>query len=150
MLTIASQSSVAFALLRLALLSNNGVTTTLSKKFVEETREKLEKEKRLLEEELESFAKNDPEVEGNYKTIFPDYGKSIGDQDENTDEVEEYLANIPVEHTLELQLKNVNQALERIRRKRYGICATCKKQIPRERLLASPTARTCIECNHAH
>jgi len=124
-------------------------TESLNKKFLEEMREKLEKEKRLLEEELESFTKKDPEVESNYKTIFPDYGKSIGDQDENTDEVEEYLVSLPVEHTLETQLKDVNRALERIRRGRYGICTKCKKQITNERLLAFPAARTCVGCNNS-
>lgn len=124
------------------------MTTTLSKKFVEEIKDKLKKEKQLLEEELKSFTKKDPEIEGNYKTIFPNYGKSIGDEDENADEVEEYLARLPVEHTLELQLKDVHWALERIRREKYGICAKCNKQITRERLLAFPTARTCIECSN--
>lgn len=117
-----------------------------TKNFLEELKNKLEEEKRLLEEELASFAEKDTEIEGNYQTIFPDYGKSVGSQDENMDEVEEYDASINVEHTLELRLQEVNDALKRIKRKGYGMCANCKRPIMKERLLATPTAKTCIKC----
>lgn len=119
----------------------------LSKKFLEELRKGLEEEKRELEDELQGFAKKDPALEGNYKTIFPDYGKSLGSQEENMDEVEEYHDTLPVEYTLENRLKEVNDALKRIKGKRFGKCENCKLPIARERLKASPTARICIECN---
>ncbi len=119
----------------------------LSKKFLDDLKERLLKEKQELEEELKSFAEEDLNVKGNYKTIFPDYGKSLGSQEENADEVEEYYDSLPVEHTLEARLKEVNDALKRITKKSFGMCENCQKPIAKERLEASLTARTCVECN---
>ncbi len=118
----------------------------LGKKFLSELKERLEKEKKELEEELASFAKKDPELEGNYKTIFPDYGKTIGSQEENMDEVEEYVSKLPVEKTLEAKLQKVNEALARLKGKGFGTCENCKKAITKERLEVSPTAKICTEC----
>lgn len=43
-------------------------------------------------------------------------------------------------------LVDIDAALGRLDDGTYGYCETCGEQIARERLLARPTARTCIEC----
>lgn len=43
-------------------------------------------------------------------------------------------------------LTDVDLALRRITEGAYGSCAVCGAPIPVERLLARPTARTCIAC----
>ncbi len=43
-------------------------------------------------------------------------------------------------------LAHIEQALERIDNGTYGICPDCQKPIPRERLLAVPTATRCVPC----
>lgn len=44
------------------------------------------------------------------------------------------------------QLQEVDDALERIKDKTYGICEMCKEPIPRKRLEALPHARFCVQC----
>ena len=43
-------------------------------------------------------------------------------------------------------LHHLNEALERIENKTYGICRSCSKQIQIKRLEAVPHATQCIEC----
>ena len=43
-------------------------------------------------------------------------------------------------------LKQIEAALERIEGGNYGICMSCRKSIPIERLEAVPTATRCIPC----
>ena len=45
-----------------------------------------------------------------------------------------------------VQLAEINEALERLRRGSYGICESCGCRIPDERLRAQPATRTCFEC----
>src|SRR5690625_1400692 len=55
----------------------------------------------------------------------------------------------------EKELDQINQALHALAEGTYGICRVCSMTIPYERLLAQPTADTCIEHateteNHHH
>ena len=109
-------------------------------------KEKLLAEKERLEKELSEFATKDPKVKGDWDAKFPNYGDENSDQDENSDEVEEYAADIALEHTLELRLKDIDDALEKIEKGTYGKCEKCGGEIPKERLEANPEARDCIEC----
>ena len=60
--------------------------------------------------------------------------------------MEEYENKVSIEHSLELQLKAVNEALERIEKGTYGTCINCNKEISTERLEASPEAIACLDC----
>ncbi|MDT8401355.1 MAG: TraR/DksA C4-type zinc finger protein [Bacteroidales bacterium] len=44
------------------------------------------------------------------------------------------------------RLKILNEVLKRIDSPAYGICTTCKKPIPFERMKAMPTATRCLSC----
>lgn len=44
------------------------------------------------------------------------------------------------------RLKAIDAALTRISQDRYGLCMSCGKKIPQERLSAIPYAVLCIEC----
>jgi len=44
------------------------------------------------------------------------------------------------------ELREVDDALDRIRDATYGMCETCRKKIPKERLKAIPYARLCLSC----
>lgn len=41
---------------------------------------------------------------------------------------------------------DVEQALERLEQGTYGLCSHCGVSIPKERLMAMPSAALCIEC----
>jgi len=121
----------------------------MDKQFIEELKNKLEAQKKSLEKELETFAKKViPPAggpKGDWETKYPN--RENGNMEEEADEVQEYGNMLPVEHSLELKLKDVNTALEKISAKGgYGVCEKCGKTIEKERLLACPEARICSEC----
>jgi RNA polymerase-binding protein DksA len=47
-------------------------------------------------------------------------------------------------------LREIDEALERIENKSFGICDACSKPIPKGRLTAMPHARLCIACRNKH
>ena len=121
----------------------------MNKKLIEELKEKMEKEGKSIEKELDKFAKKDDKIKGDWDTVFPSFGggeSSHGDMEKAADEVEEYSTLLPIEHSLELKLKNINLALEKIKKGEYGKCEKCNKEISEERLRAFPEARTCNNC----
>ena len=44
------------------------------------------------------------------------------------------------------ELQQVQEALERITDGSFGLCETCRKKLPKERLKAIPWARLCVDC----
>ncbi|CRK81644.1 TraR/DksA C4-type zinc finger protein [Neobacillus massiliamazoniensis] len=64
--------------------------------------------------------------------------------DEGTDLFERE-KDIALNEHYELQLKNINRALEAIENGNYGKCEVCGKDIPIERLKALPNTTFCIE-----
>lgn len=113
---------------------------------IEKLKDKLIKEKSLLEEDLSSFSHKDPDLEGNWETDFPSYGDNRAEQDENANEVEEYENDLPVEYSLETRLQHVNEALKKIENGTYGVCEICEKPIEKERLEVEPSAKTHVYC----
>lgn len=120
----------------------------MNKKLLEELRQKLEKERVIIEEQLKRFAKKDGKLKGDWDTRFPHWGGEVGGAglEKAADEVEEYEARLPVEHSLELKLKNIDLALEKIKKGEYEICENCGKKIEEKRLKISPEARLCLKC----
>jgi DnaK suppressor protein len=47
---------------------------------------------------------------------------------------------------LNLRIKEIDEALERIRDESYGICNVCGEDIPEGRLQVRPIARYCAQC----
>ncbi len=114
----------------------------LKQEILNELRGALVEEKKRLEGGLERIA-NPTENPGDYETRFEDLGTG---SDENATEVEDYADKLAVENDLEKQLKDVNDALERMEKGAYGFCENCQQDIDIERLRAYPAARTCIRC----
>lgn len=116
---------------------------TLEKNELTELETKLLAEKKRIEEELGRIAKPS-DKSGSYETEFDNIGTH---EDENASEVEEYTDNLALENTLEKQLKDIDEALEKISLGTYGFCENCKQEIDIERLKAYPAAKNCIKCN---
>ena len=112
----------------------------MNKELIKKFKEKLEKEKNNLEKELKSFAEKDKKLKGGWDTRFPYQNKETGGSalEESADEVEEYEILLSIEHNLELKLKDINLALEKIKKGEYGICENCQKSISIEKLKISP------------
>ena len=114
----------------------------LAEKDIAIIKEKLRTQKEELEEELRRIAVKDPRAKGNWKATY----KNLGDDwDDNVHEVAELDVNLSLEHTLELHLKRVDGALDRIEKGTYGLCEVDGKPIPVERLMIAPETRRCEE-----
>ena len=121
----------------------------MEKKNIKKLKEKLEKEKIAMEQELGKFAKKDRKLKDDWDTRFPEIDGGIGGQllEDAADQVEEYATLLPIEHILELRLKNINLALERIKKGVYGKCKKCKKPIAEEKLRIFPSTELCNKCS---
>jgi DnaK suppressor protein len=106
-------------------------------------KEKLLNDKEKLEADLGQFTTKNKHNPDDYDANFPDLGDK---EDENANEVAQYSDNLTLERTLEKQLRDVNNALQRIDDGKYGVCKYCNKEISTERLEARPTSSACVEC----
>lgn len=111
--------------------------------FLKKVKEVLLHEKERLERELAKFTTKNKNVSGDYDATFPDYGDK---DDENAQEVAQYTANKPLEIALEKELRDVNKSLERLDKKKYGVCKYCDEPIEEKRLMARPTSGACVSC----
>jgi len=116
----------------------------LTDQQIKKLKKKLEKAKKSIESQLSKFAKKDDKIKGNYKTQFPDIGSQA---DESAQEITEYEQNISLEHSLEDELRLINNASKKIEeKKKYGLCESCGQEIPFGRLEIRPQAVLCITC----
>ncbi len=115
----------------------------MNKEKINELKKKLEESKESLRETLKKFADEDSQPKGDWDTRFPEFKGGI---EESADEVEEYSSLLPVEHALELKLKNVDEAIEKIENNNYGKCEKCGEDILYKRLLLIPETKTCKDC----
>ncbi|MFH1175505.1 MAG: TraR/DksA C4-type zinc finger protein, partial [bacterium] len=121
----------------------------MNQNIIKELKEKLEKEKLSLEQELKKFAAKDDKPKGDWDTKFPNWDSNAAGgsaMETEADEVEEYERRLPVEHSLELKLTDINSALEKIGKNKYGLCEKCGKKIEEARLETIPEARFCQSC----
>lgn len=96
--------------------------------------------------QLELIAGKSKDLKGDFDTKFDE----VGDRpEENASEVEMYEDNLGVEHTLEKDLADINEALIKMDKGTYGLCSNCGKTqtIDIKRLKAFPEAKTCIKCS---
>lgn len=101
----------------------------------------LEKEKAKLEERL----KNLIAPEGVLNEL-PDFGGEVSDESIEADQIEEIGNVLALKQILEENLKNIDEALERIKNGTYGICRRCQKEIELKRLRVEPAATLCSKC----
>ncbi len=121
----------------------------MDKKLLTQLKKKLEQEKNNIEKQLEKIAKKDDKVKDDWDTRFPRFdGGESGSAalEKAADEVEEYSTLLPLEHNLEIQLKDINFALGKILKRTFGKCEKCKEEIDLERLKFYPAARFCMKC----
>ena len=120
----------------------------MNKKLLTELKEKLEEQRASIEAELRKFAKKDKNLKDDWDTKFPKVDGGIGGQalEDAADQVEEYVNLLPIEHNMELRIRDINSALEKIEKGVYGKCEKCGKKIAEERLKILPEARECGKC----
>ena len=116
----------------------------MNKVFLKKQEEKLKKEKEKIEKQLSSFAQKSKSVKGDWVTKYPKFNG--GRMEEEADEVEEYGNLLSISYSLEKELKKITTALEKIKKKTYGMCEKCKKPIAMGRLKVYPQADICSKC----
>lgn len=120
----------------------------MEKNLLEELRQRLESKKSDLETSLEKIAKKDERLPDDWDAKYPHSNSASGSSamEDEADEVQEYNTRLPLEHSLEEQLRDINTALEKIQKGTYGKCGKCGKDIDEERLKALPEAKFCVKC----
>lgn len=110
----------------------------------ENFKKKLLDEKALLETELSSIGRRNPENKDDWEAKSGNVEISTADQTDAGDAVEEFETNKSVLDQLEVRYREVEKALKRIEDGSYGVCEISGNPIETERLEANPAARTCI------
>jgi len=114
-------------------------------KDIQNFKAKLEKERELLKSELSTVGDVNPNNPNGWEATAGKMEIDTADENEVADKMEELEENELILGQLEKQLVEVNAALERIEKGTYGICEVAGEPIEKERLEASPSARTCIK-----
>ncbi len=114
-------------------------------------KEKLEKERDVLLEELRDMGKLNAET-GEWEATPEEVTGRESDQNDLADRFEEFESRSSMIGVLEPRLNNILRALKGLERKNFGICEArlpdgqvCGKEIEEARLEANPAARTCKE-----
>lgn len=108
-------------------------------------KEKLEEEKRLLEDELSALGKVDKTGDWEATPDSEMSAQEVQDDGDMADRAEDYEERSIKLNSLELRLADINKALGKIGGEDYGICEVCKNKIETDRLEVNPAARTCKE-----
>lgn len=109
-------------------------------------KKKLEEELALVETELKDIARKNPENPNDWEPVETEIDSDHADENDVADNQESFQENVSILKSLEVQYKEIKDALERIKNGTYGICEIGGKDdiIPEERLMANPSARNCI------
>ncbi len=101
-------------------------------------RTRLEAERRTLYDELDAFPIDNQDQS-------TDYGASQHPADNATDM---FLRerNVALRRNIEMEIAQIDHALQRLDEGAYGICERCGREINPERLEVRPSATLCITC----
>lgn len=111
----------------------------------EHLKTKLEQEKKLLEAELGNLGSKDKET-GDWEATTGVEFSTESDENDRADKFEEFEERSGTLSELEIRLREIISALEKIEGGAYGICEKCNLQIEEDRLEANPAASTCKSC----
>jgi RNA polymerase-binding transcription factor DksA len=107
-------------------------------------KERLEAERALVESELATVAQKGTTPE-DWVPSAGEIDTTATEPDERADAIEQFETNTEITKELEIRLKEINRALEKIEQGTYGICEVSGEPIEADRLEANPSARTCKE-----
>lgn len=97
-------------------------------------KKQLEKNRKIILQKIERLQK------------MPDFGNDVDSGDEESDETEEFGTQLSIAQTYKERLADIDIALRKIDKKKYGICENCGKEIPLDVLKIAPESRLCKEC----
>ena len=103
----------------------------------------LEEERALLEKELKTVGRRNPNNPKDWEPIQGDATSGGSDRNEGADGIEQYEENTAILKELETRYNNVIRAIAKLDGGGFGICEIGGKEIELDRLEANPAARTC-------
>lgn len=115
----------------------------LDPKTIKEIEAQLLAQKEQILHDLKGFSRADEHEADDRSAKFPEYGDK---PDENAQEISDYSTDMATEKVLEKSLSDIESALGRIKKGSYGLCKYCSNPIAKKRLLARPTANSCVSC----
>lgn len=107
-------------------------------------KDKLTTEKTLLESELLTVGRKNPDKPSDWEATAKDLDVLNADEGDVAESMEEMESNSAILRDLDLKYQNVMRALGKIASGNYGICEIGGERIETDRLEANPSARTCI------
>jgi RNA polymerase-binding protein DksA len=117
--------------------------TIMDQETLNQIKQELMERKKRIVEDLNDISREDSHEADKRSAKFPEYGDK---PDENAQEISEYTTTVETERILEKTLSDIDKSLKSIDDGKYGICKYCGQEINPKRLLARPTASSCIEC----
>jgi RNA polymerase-binding transcription factor DksA len=103
----------------------------------------LLKEQEVLESELASMGQKNPTNSSDWDAKTEADTTDDADEGDVADSMQEFENKNSEVEQLEVQLKDVKSALEKIEDGNYGKCEVCGEDIEVDRLTANPSAKTC-------
>ena len=120
---------------KIRIIVNKG--KTMEKEFIEKSREALIEERNEI---LESLSDQNEQMQKLVGTV-----ESGDEADRASDRIDGSLLN-SLSEASSRRLTLIDNALERIKNGKYGICKSCGQEIAQGRLEAIPYAALCINC----
>lgn len=112
-------------------------------KRIEKFRKLLEEEIALLEEELKTVGRVNPDNPSDWEPIPKDMDIDSADENELADKIENFEGNSGILKNLEASYNEAKSALKKMDEGKYGICEVCGNEIEEDRLKVSLSAKTC-------
>ncbi len=106
---------------------------------------KLSEKKVQLEKELSELGIQDSENKNNWEETIDSEDYDTAEEGELAVQLEDEVDKRAVLESLEVELRGINKALERIKNNEFGLCRVCGKEIEEDRLELEPEADTCKE-----
>ncbi len=106
----------------------------------------LEKEEKLLVDQLNVIANVDPASKTSFMTRVPGYNDGDHDEDDYAHEAADFERNSAIERELEGRLREIRKTREKIQANTYGKCENCSFGIEAGRLKVLPIANLCMSC----
>ncbi|HOV21258.1 MAG TPA: TraR/DksA C4-type zinc finger protein [bacterium] len=98
---------------------------------------------KILLKEKNTILKNLGYLKEGIESVEKGVPTHIGDL--GTDEFVRGLG-IDISHSEEQILRQIDEAIEKLEKGKYGICENCGKKIPKNRLKVIPYAKYCVKC----
>jgi RNA polymerase-binding transcription factor DksA len=104
---------------------------------------KLQQERDVLTRELGTISVHTQAKDKDDWEATPFSEIESADANNVADKISTYENNDALVNDLEGRLREIDQALNKIKNKTFGTCEVCDKEIEQDRLEANPAARTC-------